>query len=72
MGSALRRGRTLDPKAVAQARKWREERKKALWGMLHDGTAWVRELRELSCLEGRRITYSDRPGGYPKSEIGLN
>jgi len=53
--------RTLDPNAVREANKWREERKKVLWGMLRDGSAWVKELRELSRLEGRRITYEDRP-----------
>ena len=26
MGSALRRGRTLDPKAVEKARQWRKKR----------------------------------------------
>ena len=54
------RGRTLDKDAVAMANKWREERKKRLWEMLQNGTAWVKELRELSRLEGRRITYDDR------------
>ena len=72
MSSALKRGRTLNPGAFARARKWRKDRKKALWGMLQDGTAWVNELRELSRLEGRRITYADRVGGYPKNEIGPN
>jgi len=60
MGNALMRGRTLDKDAVAMANKWREERKKRLWEMLQNGTAWVKELRELSRLEGRRITYDDR------------
>jgi len=72
MTNSLMRGRKLDPKAVAQAKKWREERKKALWGMLQEGTAWTNELRELSQLEGRRITYADRVGGYPKNVIGPN
>ena len=60
MSSALKRGRTLSPEAVGEARKWREERKKVLWDMLRESKAWVKELRELSQLEGRRITYRDR------------
>ena len=68
MSSALMRGRTLDHNAVAEANKWRENRKKVLWGMLQKGTAGAKELRELSRLEGRRITYDDRKPDVPNGD----
>ncbi len=62
MSNALMRGRTLNPSAVDRANRWREKRKKLLWKKLQEGNAGVKELRELSGLECRRITYRDRPG----------
>jgi hypothetical protein len=47
MSSALKRGRKLDPKAVEGARKWRENRIKMLTEKRNNGTATMKELREL-------------------------
>lgn len=47
MSSALRRGRTLDPDAVKEARRRRRERIALLKGKLSDGTITMEERREL-------------------------
>lgn len=47
MSNALKRGRTLDPKAVATARDWRENRIKSLQDKVGKGIATVKERKEL-------------------------
>ena len=47
MGSALRRGRTLDQKAVAMARKKRKERISYLESQVTKGQATFKERGEL-------------------------
>lgn len=47
MGSALRRGRTLDPEAVALATKQRKNRIKYLKSQVTKGKATFKERKEL-------------------------
>ena len=47
MSSALRRGRTLDPRAVAMARKNRHDRIKYLESQVTKGEATFKERKEL-------------------------
>ncbi len=47
MGSALRRGRTLDPKAVAMAVKKRKDRISYLESQVTKGEATFKERKEL-------------------------
>ena len=55
MSSALRRGRTLDPKAIAAAKKQRENRISYLKSRLASGEITIRERRELRWKWGARL-----------------